>query len=77
MSNTSLNYDSTVKPFLYALAQVGLYWVVDLCGEVVEAFSEVVQDPASPTGWSYAATRRHQLAFAGRALSVDDLLPPL
>lgn len=80
LANTSLVYDTTVKPFIYALAQVGQYWVVDLRGEVAEVFSEVVQDPASPTGWSYAARRRHQrgqqLAFAGRSLAVDDLLTP-
>ncbi len=80
VANTSLNYDRTVKPFIYALARVEFYWVVDLSGEVLEVFSEAVTDPASPTGWSYAAIRRHQrgedAAFAGRSLKVDDFLPP-
>lgn len=80
MADTSLDYDRTVKPFVYALAQVEFYWVVDLRGEVLAVFSDAVADPASPTGWSYAAIRRHQrgeeVAFAGRSLKVDDFLPP-
>ena len=67
LANTSLVYETTVKPFIYALAQVGQYWVVDLRGEVAEVFSEVVQDPASPTGWSYATSAVSSLFLPGAA----------
>lgn len=81
MANTSLTYDRSVKPYVYALAQVLIYWVVDLRGGVIEAFTEPGPDPVSATGWSYAATRRYRrgerLLFAGRELAVADLLPPV
>jgi len=81
MAHTSLHYDKTVKPCIYALAQVPLYWVVDLRGELVEVFSEPGPDPESATGWSYAATRRYRrgefLPFGGRDLKVDELLSPV
>jgi Uma2 family endonuclease len=73
ISDTTLGVDRGRKLRIYAQAGVAAYWVLDLNGRALYAYTE-------PAGDDYGALRTHRqgmidLPWAATAISVADLLP--
>ncbi|MEW6278465.1 MAG: Uma2 family endonuclease [Candidatus Eremiobacterota bacterium] len=81
VANTSLAYDRLQKGSLYASAGFSPYWIVNLPDDVLEVYTDPRPDSAAPHGWRYSCLRTlgrgRTVDFAGRTLSVDDLLLPV
>ncbi|MGH7215187.1 MAG: Uma2 family endonuclease [Tepidisphaeraceae bacterium] len=82
VSDTTLEYDRTIKASLYASRRVEDYWVVNLIERVLEVYRKPTPDPAATFGWSYASRLVHRpdetiapLALPAIALGVRELLP--
>jgi len=82
ISDTTLNYDRSIKAALFAEAGIRDYWIVNLNSNCVEGMREPMQDISSPLGWRYgsvtvfkAGDKLSPLAKAGVGIAVADLLP--
>src|SRR5690606_34182290 len=53
VAETSL-YDDRSKAAEYAAAGVPIYWIIDVKRRVMEVRTQIIDDPQSPTGKSYA-----------------------
>jgi Uma2 family endonuclease len=79
VSDSTLEYDRTTKQRLYAVAGIGVYWVVNL----PEGHVEVYQQPGPATGRYAVRTDfrpgqvvRLPLGAAFTEVAVSDILPP-
>ncbi len=83
VSKTTLHADLNVKPFLYALAGVPEYWVIDLVHRRLIVHRDPILDEESPMKHRYALVRTLEAAdslaphFAPNSvIEVAVLLPP-
>lgn len=81
VADSSLQLDRWDKASLYARAQIGDYWIINLVDNVLEVYRDPVEDPEAPFGWRYGSTETLQagdlvtpLASSRSAVSVSDLL---
>ena len=44
VADSSLNYDRTTKQSLYAAAEIPLYWIVNLVGDILEIYSRPIAE---------------------------------
>lgn len=81
VSDSSLNYDRTLKRAIYAQAGIVEYWIWNL----VDGLLEVYRDPRTPASGEAAFQTKltfHRgesvapLAFPDLEVAVDDILPP-
>lgn len=82
ISDTTLVPDQQTKAPLYARAQVGEYWIVNLIERTLEVRREPVAMPAQPLGWGYNSTlilspgqSIAPLSAPGASIRVEELLP--
>jgi Uma2 family endonuclease len=54
ISDTSLDFDRTVKSSLYARAGIADYWIVNLIDRQLEVFRRPTADASARFGWTYA-----------------------
>ncbi|MFL5342492.1 MAG: Uma2 family endonuclease [Gemmataceae bacterium] len=81
-ADSTLGHDRNVKGPLYARANIGCYWIINLVDRQVEVYT----DPAGPVATPHYRQRRDfrpgdvvPLVLAGQqvaAIPVNDLLPP-
>ncbi len=57
VSFTSLRYDRLKKTYLYALAGIPEYWIVNLVDRCLEVHRRPMEDSSAPFGASYAVRR--------------------
>jgi len=81
VSDTSLDFDRTIKASLYASAGIADYWIVNLIDRQLEVFRRPIADSAARFGWTYAdrmiltpADQIKPLAAQSSA-SIADMLP--
>jgi Uma2 family endonuclease len=82
VTDTSVNYDQTVKGSLYAKAGIADYWILNLVKGQLEVHRQPVMDDQATYGWRYSEIVIYQpgravepLAGAQGWLAVADLLP--
>lgn len=82
VADSSLAYDLTTKASLYARADVGEYWIVNLVDHILEVHREPIPMTGRPYGCYYRTVTRYgasdsiaPLAAPNQALAVVDLLP--
>lgn len=75
VSDSSLEYDRTVKASLYAEADIRDYWIVNLIDEVLEVLRDPQGDAFRSRTILKATDRVAPLAWPDLAVSVSDLLP--
>jgi len=82
VAESSLGMDRRRKLGLYARAQRGEYWIVNLVDRVLEVYREPVRSPAALYGWKYRYVRLLKpgatvspLAAPRSRIRVADLLP--
>jgi Uma2 family endonuclease len=81
IADSGLARDREHKLGLYARAQVGAYWIVNIAERRLEVYQHPASSAASPTGWSYQHRTllrpdEEVVAFPGAPpVAVTDLLP--
>jgi len=82
VADSSLASDRHRKGSLYARADLGDYWVLNLIDRVLEVYREPIADATAPFGWRYArvevfdaSARVTPLALPGAGIAIASLLP--
>lgn len=66
VSDSTLNYDQTVKLAIYAEAQIQNYWIVNLIAQQLEHYSQPYQDTQGAFGY-----RTKQIALRDETIAVS------
>jgi len=81
VSDTSLEFDRTVKSSLYASAGIADYWIINLIDRKLEVFRRPIADTSARFGWTYGdrtvlnPTDQIKPLAAQASASVADMLP--
>lgn len=80
VSDSTLDYDQTIKRSLYAEAQINHYWIVNLIANQLEQYSQPYQDVQGNFGYrSQHISLRHESVtlseFSERSLSLKRIFP--
>jgi Uma2 family endonuclease len=59
VAESSLQFDRVTKGSLYARADIGDYWIVNLIDRVVEVYRDPGPDLTAPFGWRYTSVDRY------------------
>lgn len=77
VANTSLRYDRETKAPLYARAGIPEYWIVDLNGERIEAYTEPAEDGYHAVRIYVRSEQLAPLFEPSLSVSVDAILGPV
>jgi Uma2 family endonuclease len=76
VADSSLPQDRLTKASLYARAEIGEYWVVNLVADRVEIYRDPTRGTYSNVSAARPGERIELRAFSDTTIAVDDLLPP-
>jgi len=82
VSDSTLDYDRTIKRSLYAEAQINHYWIVNLVANQLEQYSQTYQDTQGNFGYRSQQTLLHNESvtlpnFSERSLNLARIFPSL
>jgi Uma2 family endonuclease len=81
VSDSTLQFDRTIKASLYAAAGIGDYWIVNLNDRCVEVCRDPIVDSSAKFGFSYSSRTVHRAQETIKSLlvpgeiAIADILP--